>query len=205
MFNKWLEGLNRGLVLKLVIVQSLLITISNYLVHFKFSVFGLPLAYSVWCTPAFMVITDLIVRMIGRKLANTVLLLTLIPGMIGTIIGGLIYGSPAIEIARITIASGTCYLLPMLLDVYIFAWLRDRIKAWFVAPGVSGIITTIVMTYLFWGLAFAGGTDPYLSENWYIIATNQILVKCILNLVILLPAYKLLLDWLQRRVQVAAA
>ena len=188
-----------NLVFKLVIIQSLLITVSNYLVHFKFLAFGLPMTYAVWCTPLFMVITDLMTRMEGKELARRVLLFTLVPGMIGTLIGGFIYGGDTISILRVVVASGVCYLLPMMLDISIFAWLRERITAWYVAPGVSGVITSIIMTYLFWGLAFAAGADPYLSENWYIIATNQILVKCILNLLILLPLYGVLLNYLQKR------
>jgi len=189
-----------NLVIKLVIIQSLLITVSNYLVHFKFLAFGLPMTYAVWCTPLFMVITDLMTRMEGKELARRVLILTLVPGMIGTLIGGFIYGGDTISILRIVVASGVCYLLPMMLDVSIFAWLRERISAWYVAPGVSGVITSIIMTYLFWGLAFAEGADPYLAENWYIIATNQIAVKCLLNLVILLPLYGMLLNYLQKRI-----
>jgi uncharacterized integral membrane protein (TIGR00697 family) len=196
MFTTLFKDLDRDLLVKLVVIQAILITISNYLVHYKFAIAGFPLAYSIWCTPLFMVITDLITRLRGKPLARGVLVATLIPGMIGTAIGAWLYGSTMIEGTRLTIASGICYLLPMLLDVSIFAWLRTRIKAWYVAPGVSGVITTIIMTYLFWALAFAGDGGKY-SDIWYIVATNQILVKCVLNLLILLPAYKLLLDWLQ--------
>ena len=89
----------------------------------------------------------------------------------------------------------------MLLDVSIFAWLRERISAWYVAPGVSGVVTSIFITYMFWGIAFAGGADQYLADNWYIIATNQILVKCLLNLLILVPLYGVLLNFLQKRIQ----
>lgn len=191
---------NNNLILKLVIIQSLLITVSNYLVHFKFLAFGLPMTYAVWCTPLFMVITDLMTRMQGKELARRVLILTLVPGMIGTLIGGFIYGGDTVGIFRITIASGICYLIPMMLDVSIFAWLRERISAWYVAPGVSGVITSIMMTYLFWGLAFAEGADQYLADNWYIIATNQIMVKCLLNLLILVPLYGVLLNYLQSRI-----
>jgi uncharacterized integral membrane protein (TIGR00697 family) len=139
-------------------------------------------------------------RMQGKALARSVLLLTLVPGMIGTAIVGFLYGDNMITVIRITVASGICYLLPMLLDVSIFAWLRERISAWYVAPGVSGVITSIFITYLFWGVAFAGGADLYLAENWYIIATNQILVKCLLNLIILVPLYGVLLNYLQKRI-----
>lgn len=191
---------NKNLILKLVVIQSLLISISNYLVHFKFLAFGLPMTYAVWCTPLFMVITDLMTRMQGKQLAQRVLLLTLVPGMIGTLIVGFIYGGDTMGIFRVTIASGLCYLLPMMLDVSIFAWLRERINAWYVAPGVSGVITSIIMTYMFWGIAFAEGADPYLAENWYIIATNQIMVKCLLNLMILVPLYGMLLNYLQKRI-----
>jgi uncharacterized PurR-regulated membrane protein YhhQ (DUF165 family) len=192
---------NKNLIIKLVIIQSLLISISNYLVHFKFAVFGLPMTFAVWCTPLFMVITDLMTRMQGKELARRVLLLTLVPGMIGTLIVGFLYGGDTIGILRITAASGICYLLPMLLDVSIFAWLRERISAWYVAPGVSGVVTSIFITYMFWGIAFAGGADQYLADNWYIIATNQILVKCLLNLLILVPLYGVLLNFLQKRIQ----
>jgi len=194
------KDLDRGLLVKLVIVQSLLITISNYLVHFKFAIAGFPLAYSIWCTPLFMVITDLMTRLSGKQLARAVLVATLIPGMIGTAIGAWLYGSDLIGGVRLTVASGICYLLPMMLDVSIFAWLRSRISAWYVAPGISGIITTILMTYLFWGAAFAGDGGQF-SEIWYIVATNQILVKNALNLLFLIPLYGVLLAYLTRRIQ----
>jgi uncharacterized PurR-regulated membrane protein YhhQ (DUF165 family) len=194
------KDLDRGLLVKLVIVQSLLITISNYLVHFKFAIAGFPLAYSIWCTPLFMVITDLMTRLSGKQLARAVLVATLIPGMIGTAIGAWLYGSDLISGVRLTVASGICYLLPMMLDVSIFAWLRSRISAWYVAPGISGIITTILMTYLFWGAAFAGDGGQF-SEIWYIVATNQILVKNALNLLFLIPLYGVLLAYLTRRIQ----
>jgi len=200
MLTALFKDLDRSLLIKLVIIQSLLITISNYLVHFKFAIVGFPLAYSIWCTPLFMVITDLMTRLSGKQLARAVLVATLIPGMIGTAIGAWLYGSDLIGGTRLTVASGICYLLPMLLDVSIFAWLRSRIKAWYVAPGISGIITTIFMTYLFWGAAFAGDGGQF-SEIWYIVATNQILVKNALNLLFLIPLYGVLLAYLTRRVQ----
>lgn len=190
-----------NLITKLVIIQSLLITISNYLAHFKFNIPYFPVAYSVWCTPAFMVVTDLTTRLAGKVMARKVLTLTLIPGIIGTAIGAWLYGSGLIDGARLTMASAMCYLVPMLLDVYVFSWTRERISAWYAAPAVSGVITTIFMTYLFWGAAFAGGTDPYLSENWYILATNQIIIKNILNLLFLIPLYGVLLAYLTGKMQ----
>ena len=151
--------------------------------------------------PAFMVVTDLTTRLAGKALARRVLIYTLVPGIIGTAIGAWLYGSGLLDGARLTVASAVCYLIPMLLDVYVFSWIRDRISAWYVAPTISGIITTIFMTYLFWGAAFAGGTDQFLSANWYILATNQIIIKNVLNLVFLLPLYGMLLAYLTRRVQ----
>jgi uncharacterized integral membrane protein (TIGR00697 family) len=200
MLTALFRDLDRSLLIKLVIIQSLLITISNYLVHFKFAIVGFPLAYSIWCTPLFMVITDLMTRLSGKQLARAVLVATLIPGMIGTAIGAYLYGSDLVGGVRLTVASGICYLLPMLLDVSIFAWLRSRITAWYVAPGISGIITTIFMTYLFWGAAFAGDGGQF-SEIWYIVATIQILVKNALNLLFLIPLYGVVLAYLTRKVQ----
>jgi len=199
------KDLDRGLLWKLVIIQSLLITISNYLVHYKFAILGWPLAWSIWCTPLFMVITDLVTRLVGKPLARAVLLATLVPGMLGTAVGAGLYGSGLVDGARLTVASGICYLLPMLLDVWIFAWLRHRVSAWYVAPAVSGVVTTIFMTYLFWGVAFAGGSDPYLSSHWYVLATSQLIIKNLLNLLLLLPLYGALLTWLTRKAGAAHA
>ena len=200
MLTALFKDLDRSLLVKLVIIQSLLITISNYIVHFKFAIVGFPLAYSIWCTPLFMVITDLMTRLSGKQLARAVLVATLIPGMFGTAIGAWLYGSDLMGGTRLMLASGICYLLPMLLDVSIFAWLRDRITAWYVAPGISGIITTIIMTYLFWGAAFAGDGGQF-SDIWYIVATNQIVIKNVLNLLFLIPLYGALLSYLTGKVQ----
>lgn len=190
-----------GLMLRLVALQTVIIALSNWLAHFKWTIMGNPLSAAVWCTPVALVATDLTVRLLGKELARSVTLRTLWPGMLLTVAALMAWGGTATDIIRVTIASGVSWCLPVLLDISIFNALRQKYSVWWMAPGISGAITAAIMTYVFWGLAFAHGENQFLSDNWYVIATNQIAFKIVMNLVLLLPLYKLLLDRLQARMQ----
>ncbi|CAB4122948.1 Queuosine precursor transporter [uncultured Caudovirales phage] len=190
----------KNLAAKLILLQTAIIVISNWLVTYKFSVFGNPLTYAVFTLPMMFVATDLTVRLVGKQLAQTVVLRAVIPGMLFTAAVLAALGSPESVIYRITVASGVANCLPILADIYVFQWVRQKWGQWWVAPATSGIVTTIIMTYLFYFTAFAGGNNQFMSDNWYLVATNQILGKIFMNLLVLLPAYGLLLNYLQGRI-----
>lgn len=189
-----------NLTAKLVLLQTAIIVISNWLVTHKFSIFGNPLTFAVFTLPMMFVATDLTVRLIGKSLAQRVVLVSVIPGMILTAAVLYALGSPVTVIYRITLASGVANCIPILADIYVFQWVRQKYQQWWVAPATSGVVTTIIMTYLFYFTAFAGGANQFMSDNWHLVATNQIMGKIVMNLLVLLPAYGLLLNYLQRKI-----
>ena len=62
-------------------------------------------------------------------------------------------------------------------------------------------MSTFFDTYVFFFTAFAGGANEFMAANWHIVATNQSLTKIIVSLLVILPAYGVLLSYLQKKVQ----
>ena len=194
----------KTLLLKLAALQTFIIALSNWLVTYKFTVFDNPLTLAVFILPISLVVTDLTIRLVNKNLARRVVLLATVPGMILTALILLASGANDYSIMRITIASGIANCLPVLIDISVFSWIRQKFTQWWVAPLTSGFVTAIVMTYIFYGTAFAyHATNAFMAENWYIVATNQMLGKMIINLVVLLPLYGIFLNYLQKRIIIA--
>jgi uncharacterized PurR-regulated membrane protein YhhQ (DUF165 family) len=66
-------------------------------------------------------------------------------------------------------------------------------------------VANIIDTYSFFYVAFAGSTDAegkltWIGENWHIVAQNNTLTKIVVGLIVFLPAYGVLLAYLQKRV-----
>ncbi len=80
-----------------------------------------------------------------------------------------------------------------------FQYFRNRYKQWYIAPSTSGIVVTIFSTYFFFALAFINSTNAFMAANWYIVATNQIIVKVITGLMVILPVYKIFLDYVTKK------
>ena len=178
--------------------MSLIMALSNYLVSFKFELFGIPFAMSAFTIPLVYVMTDLITRVVGRTEARDVALLSLIPGVILSFC--VIYISAPFEIAlRIALASGTSHIVSNLLDIYVFQYFRNKYNQWYVAPSTSGVAVTIFSTYFFFALAFINSANTFMADNWYIVATNQILVKIVTSLIVILPVYKIVLDFITKK------
>jgi uncharacterized integral membrane protein (TIGR00697 family) len=87
-----------------------------------------------------------------------------------------------------------------MLDVYVFQYFRERYTQWYIAPLLSSVVSTIIDTYTFFGVAFAGGANEFMAANWHIVATNHIITKIAVSLAVILPAYGVLLSFLQKRV-----
>lgn len=178
--------------------MSFIMALSNYLVSFKFELFGIPFAMSAFTIPLVYVMTDLITRVVGRIEARNVALLSLVPGMIMSFF--VIYGHAPFEIAiRIALASGTSHIVSNLLDIYVFQYFRNKYNQWYIAPSTSGIIVTVFSTYFFFALAFINSANAFMAANWYIVATNQILVKIVTSLIVILPVYKIVLDFITKK------
>lgn len=196
MLNKILNGLDKSLVYKLIAFHTFIIAISNWLVIYKFSIFGHPLAYAAFTFPLVVVATDLTVRLVGKEMGRAVVALSFVPAIIVSILVILATGAPTSVALRIGVASGLAYLISTMLDVYVFQYFREKYKAWFIAPTLSSVFATVIDTYAFFGAAFWRGADEFMRNNWHIVATNHIITKIVVSLLVILPIYGALLKFI---------
>ena len=201
MFDKLLAGVDRALAYKLMIAHIIIIAISNYVVQFKIDVFGNPLAVAAFTFPLVVVLTDLTVRLLGKQTGRAVIALAFIPAILISMAVVKLGGAPDSVAFRIGLGSGVAYFVSNLLDVYVFQYFREKYTTWWIAPTLSSIASTFIDTYTFFGVAFAGGADEFMRNNWHIVATNNSISKIIVSLIVILPAYGVLLGYLQKKVE----
>ena len=200
---KFLEGVDRKLVTNLVIMHTIVIALSNYLVQFKFNLFPgadlpffgeFPLAVAAFTFPIVVVATDLTVRMVGKEAGRAVVALAVIPAIIVSILvvwGG---GAPVEKALRIGAASGVAYGVGTMLDVYVFQHIREKFtEMWWAAPAFSTVCANILDTYAFFYTAF------YPAPWVHAVAFNQTITKIVVGLIVFLPAYGFLLGHLRKK------
>lgn len=200
MLNRLLAGVDRTLAYKLMLAHIIIIAVSNYLVQFKLNIFGHPLAAAAFTFPLVVVLTDLTVRLVGKQTGRAVIGLAFIPAIIVSILVVLAGGAPSSVAFRIGLGSGVAYLLSNLLDVYVFQYFREKYQAWYIAPTLSAIVSTFLDTYVFFFTAFAGGANEFMAANWHIVATNNSISKVLVSLLVILPAYGVLLNYIQKNI-----
>lgn len=203
MLDKLLPGVDRNLALKLMCFHTFIIALSNWLVTFKFLLVGHPIPYAAFTFPLVVVATDLTVRMLGKEMGRAVVALSFIPAIIVSILVVMASGAPDSVAYRIGTSSGLAYLCSTLLDVYVFQYFRERFKSWWIAPTLSSIVANILDTYTFFGAAFYNSEDAFMAANWPEVATNQIIAKIIVSLLVVLPSYGILLNYIQRKLVVS--
>jgi uncharacterized PurR-regulated membrane protein YhhQ (DUF165 family) len=199
MLNKILDGVDRAMAYKLMLAHILIIAISNYIVQFKFEVFGHPLAWAAFTFPLVVVLTDLTVRLLGKQTGRAVIALAFIPAIIVSMAVVKLGGAPDSVAFRIGLGSGVAYFISNLLDVYVFQYFREKYQTWYVAPTLSAIVSTFIDTYAFFFTAFAYGENEFMAANWHVVATNNSISKIIVSLLVILPAYGVLLNYLQKK------
>ena len=199
MFDRMLAGVDRTLAYKLMLLHIIIIAVSNYIVQFKFTVFGAPLAAAAFTFPLVVVLTDLTVRLLGKETGRAVIALAFIPAIVVSMVVVKAGGAPDSVSFRIGLGSGMAYFISNLLDVYVFQYFRERYTTWWIAPALSSIASTFIDTYVFFFTAFAGGENEFMAANWHIVATNNSISKVIVSLLVILPAYGILLNHLQKK------
>lgn len=201
MFANLFTNVDRSLLRNLVIFHTVIIALSNWLVNFKFQALGFTLAYAAFTFPLVVVATDLTVRLVGKELGRMVVGFSFIPAIIASIAVISLSGAPMHVALRIGAASGIAYLLSTLLDVYVFQYFREKYQQWWIAPTLSSVVATIIDTYAFFGAAFWRNVGSKFEHNWPEVATNHIFVKMVVSLCVILPAYGVLLNYLQKKLQ----
>jgi len=192
---------NKKVLFFLVILQILIITVSNFLVSIPLEIYGFKLTWSAFSFPLVVLAIDLTVRILGKSVARATITLSY-PLAIISSIGVLLFEDTSESLAfRIGFASATAYGVSTLLDVYVFQIIRERYKAWWLAPSISTIFANIIDTYVFFFTAFSDSSDKYMSANWIEISATQSIIKITIGLLFFLPFYGIILSLILKKIQ----
>ena len=177
--------MNKKFIL-LSFLMGVIVLSSNFLVQFPVNYLGLNeiLTYGAFSYPIAFLITDLANRTFGKIISRKIVYLGFLIGILFTLFFSTNFAD-LISI-RIAIGSGSAFLVAQLLDVQIFDKLRKN--SWYVAPLISSSIGSIVDTFLFFSIAFAGTDFP-----WITLSLGDLAVKLFVALVMLIP-FRLLLN-----------
>ena len=169
------ESGNAALAMSLgVAAMTIIVVASNFLVQFPINDW---LTWGALTYPISFLITDLMNRHLGPRAARRVVYV----GFALAVILSIVLATP-----RIAIASGSAFLIAQLLNVYVFDRLRR--KQWWLAPLASSGLGSILDTYLFFAMAFAGTGTP-----WVTWAIGDLGVKLAVALFMLVP-FRLMLS-----------
>ena len=171
--------MNRSL-LSLSFFMGVVVLSSNFLVQFPINNYGLNeiLTYGAFTYPIAFLITDLANRSYGKIVARKIVYLGFVIGISFTLFFSTNY-SDLISL-RIAVGSGSAFLIAQLLDIQIFDRLRKN--KWFVAPLASSIFGSVVDTFLFFSISFAGTGVP-----WLTLSLGDLGVKLFVALAMLIP------------------
>ncbi|RTR38234.1 7-cyano-7-deazaguanine/7-aminomethyl-7-deazaguanine transporter [Shewanella canadensis] len=200
----------RRALLVLVGFHILIICASNYLVQLPFQIFELHTTWGAFSFPFVYLATDLTVRIFGQSAARRIILKAMIPALLISYLMGVIFHQGSFQglaalsefnnfVFRIAFASFAAYLIGQLMDITVFAKLRNT-QSWWVAPAASTLIGNLVDTLVFFALAFYASSDSFMAAHWPEIASVDYGFKLIVSLGLFLPAYGVLLKVLERRI-----
>lgn len=158
----------RGMLIG-VAAMTVIVVASNYLVQFPVNDW---ITWGAFTYPIAFLVTDLTNRVFGPARARQVVYVGFVLAVVLSI---------ALATPRIALASGTAFLVAQLLDVRIFDRLKER-GGWWTAPLVSSSIGSAIDTALFFSIAFAGTTVP-----WITLGLGDFAVKLALALSMLIP------------------
>lgn len=196
MFSRLFKDVDRSMLMKLVLLHVAVITVSNALVAIPVEIAGIKLTWAAFTFPLVVLATDLTVRMLGKSIARSTIVAAYPLAIIGSIAVVMLEGAPQSVAMRIGLASATAYAIGTMLDVYVFQYLRENWRQWWIAPAVSTVAANVIDTYTFFWVAFNNSADEYMSANWMEIAGSQVVIKIAVGLLIFLPAYGVLLRYI---------
>jgi uncharacterized integral membrane protein (TIGR00697 family) len=196
MFSRLFKDVDRSMLMKLVLLHVAVITVSNALVAIPVEIAGIKLTWAAFTFPLVVLATDLTVRMLGKSIARSTIVAAYPLAIIGSIAVVMLEGAPQSVAMRIGLASATAYAIGTMLDVYVFQYLRENWRQWWIAPAVSTVAANVIDTYTFFWVAFNNSADEYMAANWMEIAVSQVVIKIAVGLIIFLPAYGVLLRYI---------
>lgn len=194
-----------------IAAMAVVVVTSNILVQY---LAGNWLTWGAFTYPFAFLITDLVNRLCGTAAARRVVLVGFAVGVACSLVGSQIEGAygPLVSF-RVAVGSGLAFLVAQLVDVAIFAGLRDG--RWWRAPLVSSVVGGALDTALFFTIAFsaslsainptedvswAGEVLPILGLGpaaplWVSLAVADYGVKLSIALLALIPFRMLVARW----------
>ena len=193
----------RALVI-LVVFHIAVIAASNYLVQIPFQIYGVLTTWGTFSFPFVYLATDLTVRIFGQRQARKIIFCTMFPALMVSYLISILFFEGKFQgfygladfnmfVFRIAFASFVAYLLGQLLDIKVFAYLREHRK-WWVAPAASTVLGNLLDTIIFYSVAFWDSSDQFMAIHWPEIAAVDYCFKIFVSLLFFLPAYGVLLN-----------
>ena len=204
----------------LIAVHILIVIASNYLVQLPMTLLGFHSTWGAFSFPFIFLATDLTVRLIGTAAARRVIAGAMLPALIASYAVGVLFqdgrfnGAQALAqfntfVFRIALASFAAYVLGQLMDIQVFDRIRQRSRAWWLAPASASVVGLALDTLVFFSIAFWRSPDPFMAAHWIEIGLVDYAVKLAASLLLFVPAYGVVLAavvrHLQRPTAVAAA
>jgi uncharacterized integral membrane protein (TIGR00697 family) len=66
---------------------------------------------------------------------------------------------------------------------------------------LATFVSNIIDTYTFFGVAFYNSADPFMAENWFHIASVDLVFKMIVSYLVIIPLYGIVLKYALGKVQ----
>jgi uncharacterized integral membrane protein (TIGR00697 family) len=184
----------------LVAAHVAIIIASNYLVQLPVDLFGFHSTWGAFSFPFVFLVTDLMVRLVGKATARRVIMRAMLPALVASYLVGVLFqegrfnGAGALAefntfVFRIAVASFAAYALGQLLDIQVFDHIRRRSPRWWLAPSVSMVFGEALDTAAFFAVAFWHSSDPFMAAHWVEIATVDYAIKLVVSLLLFVPAY----------------
>ncbi|RZJ04961.1 MAG: VUT family protein [Haliea sp.] len=151
-----------------ILAMTAVVLASNILVQHAINDW---LTWGAFSYPVAYLVSDLVNRRFGPVQARRVAWIGFAVAVLASM-----YFAPM----RIAAASGIAFIASQLLDIRVFDKLRQM--RWWRAPLVATVLAAILDSVVFWGIAFAGSSDPWIT--W---ALGDLGVKLLVGVAMLLP------------------
>ncbi|HCL85916.1 MAG TPA: 7-cyano-7-deazaguanine/7-aminomethyl-7-deazaguanine transporter [Comamonadaceae bacterium] len=188
----------------LVALHIAIVIASNYLVQLPVMLLGFHSTWGAFSFPFIFLATDLTVRLIGKAPARRVIARAMLPALAASYVVGVLFhdgrfnGWGALQdfntfVFRIAFASFAAYVLGQLLDIQVFDRIRQKSRAWWLAPAAASLFGQALDTAAFFSIAFWRSSDPFMAANWVEIAAVDYAIKLAVSLLLFVPAYGVVL------------
>jgi len=194
-----------SLYLALLVAFHITIVIaSNYLVQLPINLLGFHSTWGAFSFPFIFLATDLTVRLIGKQAARRVITRAMLPALVTSYMVSVLFHEGRFNgweslsafngfVFRIALGSFAAYVLGQLLDIQVFDRIRQKSRAWWLAPAAASVFGQALDTAAFFFIAFWRSSNPFMAANWGEIAVVDYVIKLSVSLLLFVPAYGVML------------